>query len=224
MTPRRIGVIGGVGPAATILYYRLLILGGAPEVVIDSLDRTEIEDYLGRHDVDALAVRLDRSVADLAKVGCDGVVIACNSMHVVYDRVAAKATIPVVDLIGAVLDEIVRRRYRSVGLIGTTFVMRSGIYRDPLEASDIRCLVPPDSEQDWIMGAILDDLQREVVPADTVDRLLRDVADLRDRGARAIILGCTDLPVAINAGNSPIPVLDTARIHVDRVLDGQPPG
>jgi aspartate racemase len=69
------------------------------------------------------------------------------------------------------------------------------------------------------MKVILGDLQKPVVPATTVMRLLQDVDDLKGRGAEAIILGCTDLPVAITPANSPLPVLDTAQIHVDAVLD-----
>jgi aspartate racemase len=228
MAYRRIGVVGGVGPAATILYYKLLIEGararaaGLPEIVIDSLDLHEIEGYLARRDLDSLENRLVRSVAGLGDAGCDSVAIACNSMHLAYGRVAARVTVPMVNLIDSVLDETVRRGYRCVGLLGSTFVATSGIYQDPLEAGGIRCLVPGESEQAWIMETILGDLQEPVVPARTVARLLQNVADLRDQGAEAVILGCTDLPVAITEANSPIPVLDTARIHVDAVLDRAP--
>lgn len=228
MAHRRIGVVGGVGPAATILYYRLLIDGararggGIPEIVIDSLDLDEIERYLGRRDLDSLEQRLVRSVAGLGQAGCDSVAIACNAMHLAYGRVAARVAAPMVNLIDAVLDETVRRGYRTVGLLASTFVVTSGIYRDPLEAKGIRCLIPGEAGQDWIMKTILGDLQEPVVPAGTVARLLQNVADLRDRGAEAVILGCTDLPVAITEANSPIPVLDTAQIHVDAVLDHAP--
>ncbi|MEO8449318.1 MAG: amino acid racemase [Gemmatimonadota bacterium] len=227
MTYRRIGVVGGVGPAVTILYYRLLIEGGqartggrqVPEVVIDSLDLNEIGDYFERRDVAALGDRLVRSIMGLERAGCDSVVIACNSMHLVYDRVVGRVSVPVVNLIDATIDETVRAGYRSVGLLAATLVIETGIYRNPLEAKGIECLLPDEAEQGWIMGAIARDLQKPVVPAETVERLLRDVSDLRDRGAEAVILGCTDLPAAITVANSPIPVLDTARIHVDAVLD-----
>ena len=190
--------------------------------MIDSLDLFEIEGYLGRQDLDSLEHRLVRSVAGLGDAGCDSVAIACNAMHLAYDRVAARVTVPMVNLIDSVLEETVRRGYRSVGLLASTFVATSGIYQDPLEARDIRCLIPGEAEQDWIMETILGDLQEPVVPVATVARLLQNVLELRDRGAEAVILGCTDLPVAITEANSPIPVLDTAQIHVDAVLDLPP--
>lgn len=222
---RRIGVVGGVGPAATILYYRMLIEGGRartgrfPEIVVDSLDLNEIEGYLGRRDLDTLANRLVRSVAGLGDAGCDSVIIACNAMHLAYDRVAARVTVPMVNLIDSAIEATVRRGYRTVGLLASTFVTTSGIYQHPLEARGIKCLKPGDAEQDWIMKTILGDLQESVVPAATVARLIQNVRALRDQGAEAVVLGCTDLPAAITEANSPIPVLDTARIHVDAVLD-----
>lgn len=223
----RIGVVGGVGPAATILYYRLLLEGAArrtggshvPEILIHSLDLATIDDYFRRSDFEGLADRLVPVLSGLEQVGCDVALMACNTMHLAYDRVAPRVSIPVVNLIDAVLEATGRGGYRSVGILGTVFVMRSGIYARPLEAKGVRCLTPDLPEQDWIMAAILDDLQRPVVPPATVERLIGIVRALERQGAEAVILGCTDLPVAIHAGNSPIPALDTSQIHVDAVLD-----
>lgn len=227
MARRRIGVVGGVGPASTVLYYQLLIAGTQarssgrelPEVLVDSLDLNEIEEFMARGDMQGLEDRVVRSVAGLGDGGCDSVVIACNSMHLVYDRVASRVAVPMVNLIEAVINATLHGGYRSVGLLAATFVVRGGLYGNPLEARGVRCLVPPEPEQIWLMETILGDLQKPVVPAQTIERLIQNVRDLQARGAEAVILGCTDLPVAINAANSPLPVLDTARIHVDAVLD-----
>jgi aspartate racemase len=226
MTRRRIGVVGGVGPAATILYYRLLIQrareiapgSGSVEIVIDSLDLDEITEMFRERALDRLGQRMARSLMTLEASGCDSIAIACNSMHMAFDRAAPAVKVPVISIVDAVLDATTRGGYRSVGLLATTFVMQSGLYRDPLELRGVRCVEPSEAEQEWIMAAILDDLQRATVPATTVERLLGIVADLGRRGAEAVVLGCTDLPVAITDANSPLPVLDTARIHVDAVL------
>ena len=224
MTRRRIGVVGGVGPAATILYYRLLIARareidpGPMEIVIDSLDLEEITGMFRDHALDRMGLRLARALVTLEAAGCDSVAIACNSMHMAFDRAASAVKIPVISIVDAVLEATTLGGYRSVGLLATTFVMRSRLYRDPLEARGVRCVEPSEAEQEWIMAAILDDLQRATVPAATIERFVGIVNDLAGRGAEAVILGCTDLPVAITDVNSPLPVLDTARIHVDAVL------
>jgi len=219
-------VIGGVGPAATVLYYRLLIegllarsagrVGG--EVVIDSLDLQEFEDWFQRWDEEALIQRVGRAVEGLAQAGCDSVVMACNSMHVVYDRVAARATVPIVHLIDVVVGEAERKGLGRVGLLAATFTVRTGLYSDAFAARGIECLVPPDPEQRWLMKAILDDFQRPVLPDAARNRLLDIAGGLEARGAEALVLGCTDLPAGLEA-ISPIPVLDGARLHVEAVLD-----
>lgn len=224
MTRRRIGVVGGVGPAATILYYRLLIARareidpGSMEIVIDSLDLEEITGMFRDRALDRMGERLARAMVTLEEAGCDSIAIACNSMHMAFDRAASAVKVPVISIVDAVLEATTRGGYRSVGLLATTFVMQSGLYRDPLEARGVRCVEPSAAEQEWIMAAILDDLQRPTVPPATVERFVTIVTDLARRGAEAVILGCTDLPVAITDANSPLPVLDTARIHVDAVL------
>lgn len=224
MTRRRIGVVGGVGPAATVLYYRLLIerakeiAPGSLEIVIDSLDLDEITGMFRDRAIDRLVPRLSRALVTLESAGCDSIAIACNSMHMAFSQAAPAVKVPVISIVDAVLEATARGGYRSVGLLATTFVMQSRLYRDPLEARGVSCIEPSDADQEWIMAAILDDLQRATVPAATVERFVAIVADLAGRGAQAVILGCTDLPVAITDANSPLPVLDTARIHVDSVL------
>ena len=138
-------------------------------------------------------------------------------MHMVFDRVQQRVQVPMVSLIQAVLVDVHRRALNTVGLMGTTFVMRGDLYRKPLEESGIRCLVPDEEEQAWIMGAILGDLQRPPIPKETVRRLLDNAAKLREQGADGVILACTDLPVAITEEMSPTPLLDSPRIHVRAV-------
>ena len=81
------------------------------------------------------------------------------------------------------------------------------------------CDAQDEAEQGWIMEAILGDLQRPSIPEVTITRLLRDVEDLGAQGAEAVILGCTDLPMAVTEENSPVPVLDTTRIHVNAIMN-----
>ena len=227
MDYKRMGIIAGVGPSATVLYYKQIIAGfrerlgheHAPEILIHSLDHGEINEYLINEDRDALTDTLVRAIDGLSRAGCNFALIACNAMHMVFDRVQERVPVPMVSLVQAVLKDVHRRKFKSVGLIGTTYVMRSELYRKPLKESGITCLVPDEEEQFWIMGAIQGDLQRPDIPKGTVTRLLENVARLRKEGADGVILACTDLPVAITEEMSPTPLLDSTRIHVRAILD-----
>lgn len=227
MAYKRIGIIGGVGPSATVLYYQRIIIGYRerrgdeyfPEMVIHSLDMGEINEYFEKEEFGSLSDKLVQAVEGLQKAGCEFALLACNAMHMVFDRVQERISLPMVNLIEAVLGEVKRRKFKRVGLMGTTFVMRHGLYRQPLELSGIQCLLPDKEEQAWIMKAILEDLQNPHIPQETIARLLKNVERLGEQGAEAVILACTDLPVAMSEELSPLPLLDSTKIHVEAILD-----
>jgi aspartate racemase len=227
MRSKRMGMIGGVGPAATVLYYQQIIacarekMGGDqyPEILIHSLDLGEVNVYFNHDDLDGLTDKLVSVGNWFESAGCEFMFMACNAMHMAFEKVRKQVNLPMLSIIEAVLEEAQERQLNRVGIMGTTFVMRSGLYRMAFEAAGIECLEPDEAEQGWIMEAILGDLQRPSVPEDTITRLLRDVEKLGSQGAEAVVLGCTDLPMAITEGNSPAPLLDTTRIHVNRIMD-----
>ena len=227
MEPKRIGIIGGVGPASTVLYYLKIIEGfkeksgsrHAPEIMIYSLDLAEISDFFNQKEFKHLADKLARVINGMSEMGCDFALFACNAMHQVYNEVASKVSLPMINLIEAVKGEIFERKLKKVGLLGTTFVMQTGIYRDGLSEAGVECLVPEEGEQDWIMAAIQDDLQKSKIPSATVNRLIDNISQMGEQGAEGVILGCTDLTVAVNKNNSPLPVFDSTEIHVRAIID-----
>jgi aspartate racemase len=226
MASKRIGIVGGIGPSATVLYYQGLI--GRyyermkdqhfPEIVIHSLDFEEINQYF-ENDLGLLADKVAGAVRGLQACGCDFALFACNAMHMVYEDVNRHTSLPLLNIIECVLDEVRKKRVRKVGLMGTTFIVQNGIYQRLLGKSGIECVLVDNEEQIWIMNAICQDLQRPPVPASTLARFSRNVDDMDKRGAEGLILACTDLPLAVTQENSSIPLFDSMKIHVEAALD-----
>jgi aspartate racemase len=226
MTSKRIGIVAGIGPSATVLYYQGLI--GRyyermkdqhfPEIVVYSLDFEEINQYL-ENDLGLLTDKVAGAVKALQAAGCDFALFACNAMHMVYDEVNSRTSLPLLSIIECVLDEVRKKRVRKVGLMGTTFIVRSGTYQRLLDKAGVEYVLVDSGEQEWIMNAICQDLQRPPVPASTLARFSRNVDDLGRRGAQGLILACTDLPVAVTEENSPLPLFNSTKIHVEAALD-----
>jgi len=128
-------------------------------------------------------------------------------------------TNPMLNIIECVLEEVLKKRVRKVGLMGTTYIIRSGIYQRLLDMAEIECLLVDNEEQGWIMNAICQDLQRPPVSATTLARFLRNVDNMSERGAEGLILACTDLPLVVTKENSSIPLFDSTQIHVEAALD-----
>ena len=227
MSHKRIGIIGGVGPSATVLYYQKIIQGAyelwkgthLPEIVIHSLDYEEIKTFFLADDLSSVTEKLVQSITCLEKCGCNYIIMACNGMHLVFDQVQQRVRLPILSIIDAVINEIKTHNPSCVGLMGTTSVMRSSLYQKPLQHLGIRCVEPPDDEQDWIMEVILKDLQLHSIPEQIVTRLLNNVEILKIHGAEEVILTSTDLPIAIKQEMCSIPLVDSTIAHVKAALD-----
>jgi aspartate racemase len=222
----RIGIVGGVGPAATVLYYEKLVAGYQerwagrlyPEVVVHCLDLAWVTERFERDDLDSLTERAQEAVASLEASGCAFGLFSCNAMHLVFDAVAKQARLPLLDLRQLVVEEVSASQADAVALLATTFTVKSGLYSRPLAERGIKCLIPSEAEQDWLMSTINGELQRGCPSASSETRVVSLIGELAAAGARAVVVGCTDLPSLVHSGNSPLPVIDTAEVHVKSAL------
>ncbi len=227
MRHKRIGIIGGVGPSATVLYYQQIIQGAyelwkgkhLPEIVIHSLDYEQIKQFFLTDNLKSVTEKVVQSITCLEQCGCNCIIMACNGMHLVFDQIQKVVRLPILSIIDAVMNEIKTHNLSCVGLMGATSVMRSGLYQRPLQHLGIRCLEPSEEEQDWIMKVIIKDLQLPSIPQKTVSRLLNIVEILKKQGSEEIILACTDLPVAVKQEMCEIPLVDSTKVHVKSTLD-----
>ena len=108
--------------------------------------------------------------------------------------------------------EAARRGYRKVGLTGTRWLVDSGVYPDRLAAHGIACTRPPDSARDAMSALIMDELVYGVFTQAGIATFQESIEAMRVDGCDAVILGCTEIPLIINDGNSPLPTLDSTRL------------
>lgn len=220
MTSKKtVGILGGMGPEATAHFYRLLIretLAGRDQDHIPVViwadpsvpDRTEAVLGLGPSPVQAIL----RGLRALRRAGADFAVIPCLTAHCFLNRLGAAKPLPVVSLIG----ETKRRLriqwpgVRKVGLLASSGTVASGLFQRTLAAGGIKVLVPDAGDQALVMEAVYG--RRGIKAGFTGARprvLLRRVAGrLVERGAGAVIAGCTEIPLALRPGDVGVPFLD----------------
>ncbi len=215
-----IGLIGGIGPAATDFYYRRLIAAfaarqAALELTIAHADTPTLLKNLTNNDRAGQAAIFTRLTRRLALAGANCVVVTSIAGHFCIDDFKTASPLPVVDMIVEVSRAIETRGLSRIGILGTRTVMETRFYGG-LPSVDI---IPP-SGQDLIdvheayvamaaAGIVTED-QRSVFDAAS-RRLL-------DNGAEAIMLGGTDLVLVYDERTSDIPVIDCAGIHVDAIV------
>ena len=219
--------MGGLGPAATILYYRRLIAGlgrhpgrsRKPDFIIYSLDSARMQELYKQGSTAKIVDNLVQSLQCLEKTGCDFGIIACNTVHLFIESVLPRIQLPLVNLIDAVLDRIIEGGLDSVGLLGTQITMETGLYRIPLEEKGINVLVPSESERQWLGRAIYSDFQQSAIPQASLNRLKDAMLALKANGARQILLGCTDFPPQAASFDIGIPIHESSEIHIQRTLE-----
>jgi aspartate racemase len=216
-----IGLIGGIGPAATDFYYRRLISAFAAkqttlELTIAHADTLTLLDNLSRNDKQAQAAIFTRLTTRLATAGANCVAITSIAGHFCIDNFKAGSPLPAVDMIAEVGKAIRERGYSRIGILGTQTVMETRFYGS---VSSAEIIIPSgqdlmDVHQAYVTmaaGGVVTDAQKSVF--DTVSRRL-----LGEQGVQAIVLGGTDLALVYDERTCEFPLIDCAAIHVDAIV------
>jgi aspartate racemase len=190
-----------------------------PEVSVHNHSLKEYMDRIERGDWDGVADLMVSSVGKLAEAGVDFAVCPDNTVHLVFDRVAKESPVPLLSIVDVVSDECKKRGYSKVGVLGTKYTMQGRMYRDALAKRNIEMAVPDAKDQDKVNSVIFDELVPEGVTKSSVKALVDVVGRLKDAGCDAVVLGCTELPLVLNLGNSPLPVVDSTRLLALKALE-----
>lgn len=215
-----IGLIGGIGPAATDFYYRRLISTfasrNAPlELTIVHADTPTLLGHLARNEIAAQVAIYMALTRRLAAAGAECVVVTSIAGHFCIEAFKAVSPLPVIDMIAEVSQAIARRGFERIGILGTRTVMETRFYGGVSTAA----IIPPEGpELDAVHQAyvtmaasgVVTDEQRAVFNA--AGRKL-----VTESGAQGIMLGGTDLALAFNESDAPFPLIDCAGIHADAI-------
>jgi len=224
---RKLGIVGGTSWSSTALYYEHINrtvahrLGGlhSARLAIESLDLAPIAEMELSGDWKGVANATTEAMRNLEKGGAEGGLIASNTGHMVYDEVSEAVGIPVLHIGDALADRIVADRRGRVALLGTRFTMTEGHVRDRLEARGIT-LAPIESG--WMREVdriIFEELAAGRVIRDSQRKLKTLITELAKQKVQAIVLGCTELVLAVDVRANVLPVYDSTAIHARAAVD-----
>jgi len=225
---KTIGLIGGMSWESSIEYYRLINqsvaekLGGlhSARVLLYSLDFADIERIQCEDRWDDAASVLTQAGIALKQGGADFILICTNTMHKVADVVEQKVGLPVVSIIDVTGSAIVKQGLKTVGLLGTRFVMEEPFYRDRLcKGFNIDVIIPHAEGRGLIHHIIYDELCRGKISEDSRRACIEIMKQMKSDGAEGVILGCTELPLLIHPRDIDVPVFDTSRLHAEAAVN-----
>jgi aspartate racemase len=219
---KTIGIIGGMSWESTIPYYRHINvavkarLGGlhSARIVLVSVDFHDIEVLQREGRWDEAGILLADAARSLEAAGADFVVLATNTMHKVADVITAAVRIPLLHIADPTAEAIKAAGLTTIGLLGTRFTMEQAFYRERLETTHgIEVLVPDEAGRTLVHQVIYDELCLGVIKPASRAAYRAVMQALVERGAQALILGCTEISLLVGAEDASVPLFDTTALH-----------
>lgn len=218
--PLHIGIVGCSAEGAALCYRTICsegaaLLGAAhahPEV---SMHTPSLADYvrcLEQGDLDGVAALMLASAHKLAAAGADFLICPDNTIHQAFARVQPHAPRPWLHIAEVVADEAQRRSLRRLGLTGTRWLVDSAVYPEALDARGIEWLRPAPALRDAIDRLIMDELVPGRITDAGRETMRAALVWFREQGCDAVILGCTELPLIVDAATAELPTLDSTRL------------
>ena len=225
---KTIGLIGGMSWESTITYYQILNtlvrekIGSfhSAKLILFSVDFAEIEGFQTTNQWQEAGQLLADAAKSLEAAGADFLVLCTNTLHKVSDQITASTHLPFIHIADALIEEIHRKGYKRVGLLGTKYTMGESFYQDMLRKAGIEVLVPNLEDQNTVNTVIFNELCFGNIEKQSRDSYISIIHNLIAEGAQAIVLGCTEIGLLINQEDLPeIPLLDTVQLHARKAFE-----
>ncbi|WP_026508182.1 aspartate/glutamate racemase family protein [Butyrivibrio sp. MC2013] len=224
---KTVGLIGGMSWESTIPYYKIINeivkekLGGlhSAQIILYSVEFDEIEKCQSSGQWDKSAEILGNAAKKLELAGADFILICTNTMHKVVPQIQNMISVPIVHIADATADSLERDKVSKVALLGTKYTMTQDFYKSKLIDRGFEVFIPDEEDIEIVNHVIFDELCVGVINKDSQKKFSEIIGKLKDKGAQAVILGCTEIGLLIKEENSVLPIYDTTLIHATKAAE-----
>ena len=225
---KKIGLVGGTGPESTIMYYKELnskideATGGRnmPELSIESVNFRKAWELVSTEQYKELADYLSEKVNKLVGSGAEIIALTAATMHIVFEEIENNTNISLVSIPKTVCNEVIKKGYKKVGLLGTIFTMEQDYMKKDLLQAGIDVIVPDKADRELVAKRIYEELELGIVKESTLQEFNEIIKKMQKmHEIEAVVLGCTELPLILNNGNCALPCLDSVAIHIEELIE-----
>jgi aspartate racemase len=222
-----IGLIGGTGYASTVEYYTLINekvnarLGGFEyaRCLVYSLNYGDINKLNEKDDLDSIYLLVLDAATTLQAAGAGCIVLCANTLHLFADQLEKEVPLPLIHIADATALRIREDGFTKVGLLGTKRTMLSDFYHSRLKRYGIEAIVPNEDDRDFIENTIRQEMVKGIIKEENRPRYLMIIDELELKGARGIILGCTEIPLLVKQEHTSVKLYDTTEIHAEAIVN-----
>jgi aspartate racemase len=223
---RTIGIIGGSTWASTLEYYRLINqlvnkkMGGnhSARVIINSLDFQQIMEYNKTNDWESIENYLVELGKELESANVECILLGANTFHKIADKLAIRFQKPIISIVEETAKVISKDGIQRIGLLGTKYTMTGGFYQESLANFNIETMLPSESEMNVIHESIYSEFSKGIFTTEMKAIYIQIIDSLIEKGAEAIIMGCTEIPLLLDQKDVRIPLYDTTLIHAEAAV------
>ncbi len=224
---KTLGLIGGMSWESSAEYYRIINQGvrdrlgptASARLVLWSFDFSEIAALQAAGDWDEIDRQMVDAASRLEAAGADLLVICTNSVHKSAPAIEAASTLPLLHIVDPCARALKADGHAKVGLLGTAFTMEQSFYRARLEEQHgLEVLIPGDEDRAEVHRVIYEELVTGRIEPASREAYRAVIARLVERGATAVILGCTEIMLLVGPDDSPVPLYDTTRLHAEAAV------
>lgn len=225
---KKIGLVGGTGPESTIMYYKELNSKideatdgrNMPELSIESVNFRKAWELVTTEQYKELADYLSEKVNKLAGSGAEIIALTAATMHIVFEEIENNTNISLVSIPKTVCNEVIKKGYKKVGLLGTIFTMEQDYMKKDLLQAGIDVIVPDKADRELVAKRIYEELELGIVKESTLQEFNEIIKKMQKmHEIEAIVLGCTELPLILNSDNCALPCLDSVAIHIEELIE-----
>ena len=226
---KKIGLIGGLGPEATVDYYKEIhnlfkkenVNLNYPEIIIYSVNMSHFLGMLeqGKHE-EATSYIVEK-INRLKAAGADFAAITANTPHFLYPEISGTVSLPMISIVEATRREAQKLGVKKPVLFGTGFTMNADFYQKEFSKFNMEIIVPDEEGRTMINTKLFTEIELGIFKEDTRQELLDLVKKMiHKNGIDGLILGCTELPLILKEDSYfDIPVINTTRVHVKEIVD-----
>jgi len=217
--PQHIGIVACSAEGAALCYRTICTEGAAllgahahPEVSMHTPSLAEYMECIYRSDWAGVGELMLASAHKLAAIGADFLICPDNTIHQALPLVQPRSPRPWLHIAQEVAREAVARGHKRLAITGTRWLVSSEVYPQALAAHGLQFQRPTDDERDETNRIIMDELVYGTFKPESIAMFQRVIERMKRDGCDAVVLGCTEIPLIIGDGNSPLPTLDSTRL------------
>ena len=214
-----IGIVACSAEGAALCYKTICAEGASllgpyahPEVSMHTHSFSDYVMCINNDDWTAVGELMLSSANKLATIGADFVICPDNTIHRALPHIKHALPLPWLHIAKVVAARATQLGYARLGITGTQWLVESDVYPTALTENGLSCVRPDKAERDEINRIIMDELVCGIFKEEAVGYFQGVMGRMKDQGCDAVVLGCTEIPLLMNDGNSPLPTLDSTRL------------